>query len=146
MLIQDENLSEQQSYAVQGANDAIQKLSRLNQSLLLLSKIENNQFATTEPINLALLLQQKLAVFKEMLQGKNLVVSASLQDVTIVMNKDLADILLNNLLNNAMRHSRQGDKLDIILTANQLVVANTAASIALEEEKLFYRFYKSEST
>jgi len=42
LLIQDENLSEDQSKTMQSAYTAIEKLSRLNQSLLLLAKIENN--------------------------------------------------------------------------------------------------------
>ena len=46
-LIQDEHLSEAQSQAAQAAYEAIQKMARLNQSLLLLSKIENSQFSET---------------------------------------------------------------------------------------------------
>jgi signal transduction histidine kinase len=46
-LIQDEHLSESQSIAAQTAYEAIQKLAKLNQSLLLLSKIENRQFSET---------------------------------------------------------------------------------------------------
>src|SRR4030095_2359032 len=47
LLIQDENLSEEQSRATQSAYGAIEKLSRLNQSILLMHKIENNQYAET---------------------------------------------------------------------------------------------------
>ena len=47
-LIQDEHLSEAQSQAAQSAYEAIQKMARLNQSLLLLSKIENRQFSETQ--------------------------------------------------------------------------------------------------
>jgi hypothetical protein len=44
LLIQDENLTEQQSIALQSTYNAIQKLTTLNQTLLLLAKIENRQF------------------------------------------------------------------------------------------------------
>lgn len=46
ILIQNEKLSETESHAIQGAYNSLQSLSRLNQSLLLLAKIENNQFST----------------------------------------------------------------------------------------------------
>ena len=146
LLIQDEHLSEEQSYSVQCANGAIQKLSRLNQSLLLLNKIENRQFAETAPIPFKTLIKEKLEVFKELLQDKGLVVTTGLQDAGITMNRELADILLNNLLSNAIRHSNPGDELAIVLESKQLIVANTAVGGPLESEKLFYRFYKNGSS
>src|SRR6185312_12604635 len=44
LLLQSENLDKTQIHSIQILNDAASKLSRLNQSLLLLTKIENRQF------------------------------------------------------------------------------------------------------
>ena len=66
LLIQDENLSEDQSKTMQSAYSAIEKLSRLNQSLLLLAKIENNQYAETTRINLMDKITEKLNAFHEL--------------------------------------------------------------------------------
>jgi signal transduction histidine kinase len=63
LLIQDENLSEDQSKTMQSAYSAIERLSRLNQSLLLLAKIENNQYAETTRINLTDKITEKLNAF-----------------------------------------------------------------------------------
>ena len=63
VLIQDEKLSESQSNLVQSAYEAIQKLARLNQSMLLLNKIENRQFSETSAIDIKQLIEQKLDLF-----------------------------------------------------------------------------------
>ena len=60
ILIQNEKLSENESNAIQSAYSSIQSLSRLNQSLLLLAKIENKQFSEQTNIDLNELLQNKI--------------------------------------------------------------------------------------
>jgi len=96
VLIQDEHLSEPQSRAVQSAYEAIQRLSRLNQGLLLLTKIENGQYAETDTINLSQKITDKIAQFEEMIALKNITVSTKLYEtVYIKMNPLLADILFN---------------------------------------------------
>jgi signal transduction histidine kinase len=60
LLANDENLSLSQSKLLEGALDAVQKLSRLNQSLLLLAKIENKQFTAKQSIPLQARILQKL--------------------------------------------------------------------------------------
>jgi signal transduction histidine kinase len=143
LLIQDEHLSEPQSQAVQMAYDAIQKLSRLNQSLLLLARIENRQFEESVSINLREKIEDKLAEFQELWQDKGLRVITSLQEVSVVMNGVLADVLLNNLLSNATRHNKQGGDIRIELQNHQLIISNTGADGALDEHQLFTRFYKA---
>jgi signal transduction histidine kinase len=52
LMMQDEQLTQKQSEAIQAAYNSVQRLTKLNQSLLLLAKIENNQFHEIKPINL----------------------------------------------------------------------------------------------
>ena len=147
VLIQDEHLSEPQSRAVQGAYEAIQRLSRLNQGLLLLTKIENGQYAATASINLAQKVSEKIVQFEEMIASKNITVTSQLDiTVTIKMNPVLADILLNNLFSNAIKYNLQGGQIDIIADEGMLEISNTAASSALDESRLFRRFAGMGST
>jgi signal transduction histidine kinase len=141
-MIQDEQLSETQSNAVQTAYEAIQKMSRLNQSLLLLSKIENKQFSETRSFDLGELVKEKMDDWQELWLGKNFKVTSSLESAPVVMNIQLADILLNNLFSNAMRHTPEGGKINIRLRNNQFDIANTASNGPLETDKLFKRFSK----
>lgn len=59
------------------------------------------------------------------------------------MNRDLADILLNNLLSNATKHNYSGGSISIQLRANQLTITNTSNETQLDSQKIFQRFYKS---
>ncbi|HEY4935639.1 MAG TPA: HAMP domain-containing sensor histidine kinase, partial [Puia sp.] len=141
-LIQDEHLSEAQSNAAQTAYEAIRKMAKLNQSLLLLSKIENRQFSETSSFDFKNIIEEKMAAWQELWQGKNLKINSSLESTTIVMNTQLADILLNNLFSNAARHTADGGYIHMKLQNNEFVIVNAASGAALNPDKLFKRFSK----
>ena len=142
LFIQNENLSEDQSKTMQSAYMAVEKLSSLNQSLLLLAKIENNQFAETSSVNFKQKLEEKTDDFHELWQSQNISVSTSFADVFVNMNNELADILLNNLLSNATRHNFSGGFIKMELTSRQLKITNSSAQNQLDQKRLFSRFYK----
>ena len=62
VMMQDEKLSEAQRNSLQAAQSAIQKMSRLNQSLLLLNKIENKQFSNINSFDVKSLVQEKMSI------------------------------------------------------------------------------------
>jgi signal transduction histidine kinase len=141
LLIQ-ENLSEKQSKNVQPVYEAIEKLSRLTQSLLFLAKIENNQFSETFSICLKEKIEQKVEAFNELWQNKNISVSMALDTVDVNMNNELADTLLNNLFSNATRHNFSGGSIAVNLSAKQLTISNTSSEKELDSQRIFSRFYK----
>jgi signal transduction histidine kinase len=143
VLIQDEHLSESQSNSLQTAYSAIQKMSKLNQSLLLLNKIENRQFTDTHVFDFKNLVEQKMADWQELWQGRNLDISSSLHSTPVNMNEQLADILLNNLFSNAARHAAQGGSVFLKLDDQVFEISNTAYNGALDPAKLFKRFSKA---
>jgi signal transduction histidine kinase len=143
LLIQDENLTESQSKTLQSAYNAIEKLSRLNGSLLLLAKIENRQFEEVQQIDLKEKLEGKLDDFQELWQAKGISFQSELQPVFVNMNKVLAEILLNNLLSNATNHNYHGGCISIILSNENLSVSNTSTEPQLDTQRLFQRFYKT---
>lgn len=145
LLIQDEHLTALQSNAVQDSYEAIQKLSRLNQSLLLLAKIENRQFNETSLIDLKKMTEEKMNQFRELWQGKNITVTTDLEEASITMHISLADILLNNLLSNATKHNKENGLIHIQLKQGMLGISNTGGPQALNEQLLFTRFYKAEA-
>jgi two-component system, OmpR family, sensor histidine kinase QseC len=146
VLIQDEKLSERQSYLVQSAYEAVQKMARLNQSMLLLNKIENRQFSETSIIDIKQLIEQKLIYFKELLNVKNITVSVKLGKVAKRMNIFLAEILLNNLFSNAIKYTPDGGKINIMLSESSMIFSNTTENGSLDKTKLFNRFYKGEQS
>lgn len=144
LLIQDENLSENQGKTIQSAYSAIEKLARLNQSLLLLAKIENNQYAETASINLKDKITEKLNAFHELWQNQNISVSSSLQDAPVNLNSELTDILLNNLLSNATRHNFSNGSIKIILKEKELEISNSSQEKELNSRQMFLRFFSQD--
>src|SRR5882762_617224 len=142
LMIQDQGLGERHLRQLQAMYDAVGRLSKLNQSLLLLTKIENNQFAHADPVALAPLIEDKMVQFEDLIKARNLTVQTILENGKLRMNTYLADILLNNLLINAIRHNRDGGQLDIRLGEDALVISNTGPALLFDPATIFDRFTK----
>ncbi len=143
MLIQEPELSGKSLDQVQGIYKAVEKLSRLCQSLLLLTRIENNQYTATQKIPLHELLEEKVKEMQEWVSGIHLDIQLKLSPLQVTMNKELADILLSNLLRNAIRHSDTNGRITIQTNGNKLSVCNTGKA-GLDKNRIFERFYKSD--
>jgi signal transduction histidine kinase len=112
--------------------------------LSIISKIENQQFAGNEKIELATFIEERLSQFEELIEMKSIVVRTQLDaDIAIYMNPDLAYMMITNLLSNAVKHNLDGGELQIILSAHSLTVKNTGTAPTVPTEKLFERFSKS---
>jgi signal transduction histidine kinase len=66
----------------------------------------------------------------------------ALLPVTINANPELIEILLNNLLSNATKHNITGGSIGITLEEGSLEICNTGPAHALDQSRLFQRFYK----
>jgi signal transduction histidine kinase len=145
LLIQDEALTERQGSTLQIISDAIQRLSNLNSSLLLLAKIENRQYDRLDEIDLQQKIEEKMEAFNELWQMKKIQVKTHILPARIRMNSLLADILLNNLLSNATVHNTIRGEIFLELHPGKLIVSNTGVA-GLDEQQLFNRFYKPAHT
>ena len=146
VLIQDESLNEFQMKQLQGVYDALDRLSNLNQSLLLLTKIENSRFDKKENIQLDKLVYEKLFQFEELLQDKKLAITKNINPVHVSGNRQLLEIVIGNLLNNAFRYNVENGLVNIELTNNGLTVSNSSFLPALDDQKVFQRFYRHADT
>jgi signal transduction histidine kinase len=142
VMMQDEKLSESQSNSLQAAHSAIQKMSRLNQSLLLLNKIDNKQFSNINSFDFKTLVQEKMSDWQELWQGRSLNISSSLDSATVSMNEHLAEMMIGNLFSNAARHTPEAGHIEIRLTDEVFEISNSAADGPLDKGKLFKRFSK----
>ncbi len=137
------NLAEEQSRLLASALDNLDRLTRLNRSLLLLSRIENRQFAETENVSMNGLVKKLAADFEDQFHFRDVVFTMREEgEVSVQMNADLAAILVTNLLKNALVHNRLGGTVEVLLQQNLLQVANTGSETPLAEEVVFTRFYK----
>lgn len=145
-LLQTENFSQQQSKILNDLYGAVSRLTRLNQSLLLLVKIENRLVEDKQPVDLRAVIEEFIIQFEEIFNDKDLKVTSHLANKELFTNPYLVDVLLNNLLSNAIRHNYEGGEIDIRLTSNKLMIRNTGENVALESEQAFKRFQKSSSS
>ncbi len=143
ILIQDQRLDEKQMKQLQGIYDATGRLSKLNQSLLLLTKIENNQFSKTEPVLLDELVKEKLFQLEDLVKAKQIDVQISAKPTSILMNDFLADILVNNLLTNAIRHNVQKGSIIISISPGEFSISNSNPPLGFNASDIFDRFQKS---
>jgi len=140
-LIQDETLKPEQYDQINDIYIAASKLSRLNQSLLLLVKIENNLIEDSEPLSLDVIITEKLRQFQELIFAKDIEVSENLVHKEVMASRYLVDILLNNMISNALKHNVINGRLSVILTRDKLIFQNSGFS-PLKIERLFERFQK----
>jgi signal transduction histidine kinase len=112
---------------------------------LLLSKIDNDSYFEKQPIVLNDYLNKNLEFFREQAESKNLSVNTDFEeDTAINSNPVLSEILINNLFLNAIRHNILQGQITISTRANAITFSNTGQSTALNSEKLFNRFSKSD--
>lgn len=142
-LIQDETLKPEQYELINDIYAATSKLSRLNQSLLLLLKIENNLIDDIDTIRLDVLLEDKIKQFYELISNNSVQLEMELLPKQVEASKYLIDILLNNLFSNAIRHNTTNGVLIVTLTEDTLVIKNSGLQQALNVDTIFERFQKS---
>jgi signal transduction histidine kinase len=142
IIVQGENLSEQQSQAMESAYQSVRRLTNLGQSLLLLSKIENNQFNSITIIDLEDKIKDKIIQLEEFWREKHITVNFLREPAVISANNDLLDILLNNLFSNASRHNIETGIIDVDLKQGKLIVSNTGTNEPIDPVRIYSRFYK----
>jgi signal transduction histidine kinase len=147
LLIADQHLTEQQAEIIQTLLHSTQRLARLNKTLLLLSKIENQQFPQKERIVLRPLLDEILTNFEEQQATHHLTLEITEQNPTsLYADKTLVDLLLTNLVKNAFFHNRENGAIHIDMNQHHFSIRNTSSSPAIPTAHLYQRFYKQSTT
>ena len=142
LLIQQEDLSKSELHDLWDIQRAANRISKLNQSLVLLTRIENEQFANTQKINISNFIVEIINQLEPMLSAKQLTVEKKLTDVYLNMDPILVEVLLQNLLGNAVKHNFNNGEIDIHLTKNKLRICNTGNPLDIDTQLLFERFRK----
>ncbi len=143
ILLQKEALTDRQYQLIEDINNALTRVSRINKNLLLLAKIENHQFDDSETINLSESIAECMEQLQEHFSNKDLNLKSSIdEDCVVTGNRILIEILINNLLLNAIRHNLQKGTVEVKLSKSVFIISNSGKR-TLEKEHLFKRFKKS---
>jgi len=144
LLQQNENLDKSQAELIQSIQTNTIRLSNLNRSLILLSKIDNNQFPVREKVDITANIDLHLENFEDIIQSKKISLIKNTEDhIHVSADPGLISILLLNLLKNSIYHNFSSGSIEITTKSNSLVIKNTGKALDLNPEDLFNRFTKS---
>jgi signal transduction histidine kinase len=143
LLSQTPSLSKQEAAEIETATVAINRMAKLNDTLLLLAKIENNQFPDVDYINLETVIKRQLKNLQVFIQAKNLIIKTFLnKNRPVEASTTLAEALVSNLLQNAIKHNIDGGTIKIELNDERFTISNTGEPLKEPPKKMFDRFVK----
>lgn len=145
LLLEKGDLGYTQAGEIGEVMDIIERLKRMNKSLLLLSKIENHQFLGSESIDINEVVRKGVSELGEIAEFKNIEFLIEEEDeFRVEMNPSLAEILILNLLRNALFHTRSQKEIRIRLKLGMVEIINDGEK-ALDAQTIFNRFQKSDN-
>jgi hypothetical protein len=141
-IINESTTNKRQYEQLTSIQKDIHRLKHLNKRITTLTKIDNHQFLNIENINLSDLINEKIESFQEM-QVKNLN-HFSESALLVSMDSFLADILITNLISNAIKHGDKEKEIVICTQKTTLNISNFGAQALAHPENLFLRFYRED--
>jgi signal transduction histidine kinase len=140
LLLQNKDITNEQIEIINAIELPLSRVSRTNKNLFLLAKIENNQFADKENIEITEIVNETLELLFDYISAKHISVDKLIiEKLIVVCNKSLVEILISNLLVNSINHNIENGKLSIDFSVRTLRISNTG-KFPLNTEKLFERF------
>jgi signal transduction histidine kinase len=140
LLLQNKDITNEQTDIINAIELPLSRVSRINKNLLLLAKIENNQFYEKENIELTELVAETLELLFDYITAKHISVAQILiEKLQVTCNKTLLEILISNLLINSINHNFNNGQISIKFSGRTLTISNTGKS-ALNSTTLFERF------
>jgi two-component system OmpR family sensor kinase len=147
-LLMESDIRDEQAILIAEMQNALERLSRIHSSLTLLTKLENQEYEANVSVCISLLTKATLDSFGELIELKSLRLEATIAEkVYVALNPALADLLLTNLVSNAIRHNMapEGEGrgwIMVNLSKEGLVISNSGRAPQVPVEELFERFKK----
>ena len=146
-LLQDESLTENQVEKFSDILQATSRLSKLNKGLSQLVRIENGQYIDVEEVDLVSIIENNLHQLEEIIDAKNISVKTNFSSPTkIEININLAELLILNLLKNAVNHNIVGGEINIEVQGKVLIISNSGIDKKLDITNLYGRFTKGSNS
>jgi len=143
LLLQDKSLTNKQYNIIEQINRSLLRMSRINKNLLLLSKIENRQFEDIQIFNVYDVVKNLITELEDFINNKNILINISVSESKYIQsNKSLIEIIIYNLLLNAIQYTQKNNTITVELKSDKLIVSNPGIQI-LDEKSIFKRFKTS---
>ncbi|MBC5838809.1 sensor histidine kinase [Flavobacterium muglaense] len=143
-FVQTGSFTEKQYQELSSINETIVRMTRLNKNLLLLSKLENDNYSQKQTINIPEIIQKNIDFFREQAFAKKVTIQLQLTENLLVQSNPVhAEIMISNMFLNAIKHNINEGVIQVKTGHNALIFSNSGQSKALITDKLFNRFSKS---
>ena len=143
LLIENSDLKEKEVMSLVETKQTLWRMVNLNKSLLMLSRIENNQYKNNVEVNFTTLTKDLIEDYEEILEAEEIKLETNFKaDFILDFNIDLARILISNLIRNAIKHNNEEKIIKIESDSNQFIISNTGKNATLDSNLIFNRFYK----
>jgi signal transduction histidine kinase len=144
VLLDNSDLNEEQTGQISQLQNSLKRLSKLSNSLSLLTKIENLEFDNLLPVSLTHITDNLLSEFSELIELKSIRLEKSIEpNIQILADQVLIELMITNLINNAIRHNTEDGFIKVTLTLSYLKIENSGKQLAIDPAELFERFKKS---
>ncbi|MDX5437558.1 MAG: HAMP domain-containing histidine kinase [Pontibacter sp.] len=135
-------VSEEMAEQIMHAKSGVERLSRMNKSLLLLARLDNNAYPEKQEVQLGQLLREQVSQMEELFGLRAISLHCDIREVCRPANKYLVEVLVSNLLSNALRYTPQSGEVTVKLGPEGMGFLNTGPQAELPQEQLFERFRK----
>jgi signal transduction histidine kinase len=140
LLLQQESITNEQYLIVEEINTVLTRASRINKNLLLLAKMENNQFQISKSINISKISTEVTRNLQSYFSSQKKQFTVAIEsNITLDCNATLVEVILNNLLLNTIKHSNNEALTHLAITKQGITVSNSGTQPLLEG-KLYTRF------
>lgn len=142
-LLMESDIRDEQAILIAEMQNALDRLSRIHSSLTLLTRLENYGDEAKTSVCISQLAREVLHSFDELIQMKALRLQVQIEDnVYLSLHLSLVELLLNNIISNAIRHNIPGGIIRVTLTREGLVIVNSGREPQVPTGELFERFKK----
>lgn len=148
MMIQEE-VSEDNLQKLTELMTTVSRLSRIVNSLLMISRIENDQYLMKEEVDIKALVLEVVTEIEDRIQGKDIQVDLRLNESFLFQpcNKDLLFQLIYNLLNNAIKYNVPKGSIRITDRYTpehryELMISDTGIGISSADIPLIFNRFK----
>lgn len=150
-ILSDESLSDSDLLKIMDSKHTLGRLTKMVRTLLMMSRIENEEYLLTEKVEINLLVKNVAEEIEDKILAKELELKLTLHTENVIINgnENLLFILLYNLVNNAIRYTQKGFiKVETSLENNKLVlsVSDTGQGISKENLPLIFSRFKNFTT
>lgn len=146
-FLTDEKWMKEKGEEIKIIYDETNYLSKLGQSLNLITRIENREFTDAMEIKTKAVVEKHLAAIQESIELKNLKVNTNLStDHYFYLDPVLLDIIFKNLIRNAIQYASNASPIVIESSPDKFTIRNHGNELPFAEEKLFDRFQRNNNS